>query len=63
MYYRLHVSVIKYLMSREGSKADIPFDVLDTFVRQAAEGPFATHQEHRGVGGRGGAADKMKLEQ
>ncbi|KAK2144095.1 hypothetical protein LSH36_785g00046 [Paralvinella palmiformis] len=44
MHYRLHVSIIKYLLSHD-DEDNLPLDMLEGYVKDAACGPFATCQE------------------
>ena len=42
MYYRIHASVLKFLLTNETSKHSIPFDSLDRSLCRAANLPFVT---------------------
>lgn len=42
MYYRIHASVIKYLLKYEAAQDSIPFDSLEKTVSMAASQPFVT---------------------
>ena len=44
VYYRLHVSVFKLLMRQP---QDAPYDVILAYLKEAAEGPFATGGERK----------------
>jgi len=42
VYYRIHASVIKFLLKREAAKDSIPFDSLEKSISRAASQPFVS---------------------
>lgn len=45
MYYRTHVCIVKYLMKREKEFDKIPFDVFESYIRDASNSPLSNCAE------------------
>ena len=47
VYYRLHVSIVKFTVNHLKEPESIPYEMFDKYLSESASGPFALQSEKR----------------